>query len=136
MAQGPGNPTGPIYPFGFIAPAVAGTPAPLNQRVSFNTSIGTPAAGIPGLTVAGNPAIIVFNQLIISASKANTGSVYVCYKGTNKNSANGVGIIMQLQAGGFFNLASPQLSNPFQADQIVIDADVNGEGAWCTAVIV
>lgn len=136
MAQGLGNPTGPIYCFGKIVVAAAGTPAPLNQNVSENTSFGTPSGGISGLTTAGVPAIIVFNQLIINAPKTNTGSIYVCYKGSNKNSANGIGIIFQIQPGGFFNLASPQLSNPFQADQIVIDADVNGEGAWVNAVIV
>lgn len=134
MAQGLGNPTGPLYLFGKIAPAAGGTPVALNQNVVYTTSLGTPSTGVPGLTTAGNPAIIQAQQFIFMAPVANTGKVYVCYKGGSRALPNS--IIAEVSPGGYFILAAPQNNNPFQADQFLIDAAVNGEGVYVTAVIV
>lgn len=128
-----GNPTGPIYCLGLVAPTVPGTAVPLNQNVSEFTGFGTPATGVKPYTTAGNPAIVVANQIIFMAPKANTGQVYICYKGGNKGVANS--IIAEVSGNGYFILAAPQSSNPFQLDQIVIDADNASQGVHVTAII-
>jgi hypothetical protein len=129
-----GNPTGPLYLLGLVAPAVAGTPVALNQNVAETTSFGTPVGGVPGYSTSGKPAIIVANQLIFDAPSTNTKSVYVVYKG-GAAAAKPNSVIKEIQPGGTFILAAPQSSNPFQLDQFLIDAAANGEGVRVTAVI-
>lgn len=129
-----GNPTGPLWLLGLVAPAAAGTPAPLNQNFPTDTSFGTPTGGIPGYTKAGTPSRLVANQIIFDAPSTNTDSVFVVYKGGDKTQPNS--IIKEILPGGSFILAVPNLSNPFQANMLLIDANVNGEGARVTCVVV
>lgn len=139
MAPPFGNPTGPCYPLGKIIVATPGTPVLLSQNVSISTGFGTPTGGVPSLTTAGSPAGMCANQLIIRSYPTNAGYTYICMKGTtaqpgNKNVPNS--IIIPLAPGDFFNLASPQLSNPFVLTQLVVDADTANNALQISCVIV
>lgn len=125
MAQAFGNTLGPLYPLGIIAPSVPGTAVPLNQNVTTDTSFGT----------AKSPAPIVATKLIFSPVSGNTGLVYVCMKSGSKNIPTSV-LFTLIPNFSPFILESPQLSNPFQLNNLVIDADVTSNGVYITAVIV
>ena len=124
MASPFGSPSGPLYPLGPIAVATPGTPVPLSQNVPITTAFGTSTS----------PAPMVATKLIFSAPSSNTGLIYLCFKGGSK--ALGNSVILALIPGQVFILESPQLSNPFMLNQLVIDADVATNFVYVTAVIV
>ena len=130
-----GNPTGPIYCLGTIVVAIAGTPVPLNQNVSTNTGFGISAAGIPGsqFVTKGTPSPMVAQQLIFRALTTNVNKIYLCFAGGNKATPNS--IILDLDPGQFFNLASGLLTNPFMLSLLVIDADTAANAVRATAII-
>lgn len=123
-AQPFGQKLGPLYPLGALIVAVPGTPILLNQNVPITTDFGTPTS----------PSYIVFNQLILTAPSSNTGSTYLVFKGGSKNIPSS--IVVAIPAGGLFVLASPQLSNIFQASNFAVDADTASNQLVATCVIV
>lgn len=127
-----GNPTGPTYCFGRINVAVPGTPAPLNQNVSNNTAFGT----------AANPVTMRCNEITFKApggttgaggNVANTGNIYVCFKGGNKTIGNS--IICDLAPGQGYVMSSSAANSPFDPTLFVIDADNANDGCRVSAII-
>jgi len=138
MAPPFGNPTGPLYPLGKIIVATPGTVVPLSQNVPITTGFGTPTAGLPLYTTQGAPAGMCANQLIIRSYPTNSGYTYLCMKGTAAQPGSKAvpnSILIPLAPGDFFNLASPQLSNPFVLTQLVVDADTASNALQITVVI-
>lgn len=115
-----GNPFGPLYCLGFIAPAVSGTPAALSQNVPITiTGIGS-----VGMTA---------NQLICQAAPTNTDLVFLCFRGATKSIPNGQ--IIRLTAGQSITLGTSAGNSPYRPADLVVDANVNGEGMLITCVI-
>jgi len=126
--KGVGNQTGPLYLGGDVNVAVAGTPAPLSQNVSTDGSFGT----------AATPSPICACEIIFHALATNTGLSYVLLgvSNTKASPAAGGAIVLRLAPGERYTLTTPNLSNPFQLKQFMIDADTNANKVNWVAVIV
>ena len=124
MAQAYGSTTGIFYPLGLISVTTAGTPVLLSANVPITTAFGS----------ANSQAPMCANQLIFSCPGSNTGLIYLVFKGGSKASGNSV--ILTLTPGQTYTLQSPQLSNPFLLTNYALDADVNANTCYVTAVIV
>lgn len=130
-----GSVTGPTYCFGRINVAVPGTPAPLNQNVSTNTSFGT----------AANPATMRCNEITFKApggsaatgatgtNVGNVGNVYICFRGGNRTIANS--ILVDLAPGQGYVLSSAAANSPYDPSNYVVDADNAGDGVRVSGII-
>jgi hypothetical protein len=128
-----GNQQGPTYCLGRINVAVPGTPAPLNQNVTTNTAFATVA----------NPVALRCSEITFKApgggtgaagtNVANTGAVYVCFKGGNRTIANS--IIVDLQPGQGFVMSNGTSSNTYDASSYVIDSDNANDGCRVTLTV-
>jgi hypothetical protein len=150
MAPPFGSTTGPFYPFGKFTVAAPGTPIGLSTtqslgvqavaggNVASTTGFGTPVGGIPGETIAGLPAQLVCNGLLLFTPPSNNGLIYLCFAGTaaqpgNKNVPNS--IILGLPPNYFFPFILGNASNPFMPGMFVVDADTAANVLYVTAVI-
>ena len=136
MATPWGNNSGPVYPLGLFTVTTAGTVILLSANVPLITAWGTAVGGIAGLTTSGQRSTLCANRIICMAPSANTGDVYLVYKGQAAATAGGSSVILSIPKGQVRVLESPQLSNPFQLDQFGVDADTNGDKLYITTVIV
>jgi hypothetical protein len=136
MATPFGNPASGLYPLGKMIVAVPGTPIPLNTNVPITTSWGTPAAGIPGYTTKGVLSQLCCNGIIVSAPSTNTGDVFLVFKAQGYNGTGGSSVVICVAKGTTQQIVAPAGSNPFQLDQLGVDAVTANDVAFVTAVIV
>jgi hypothetical protein len=139
MAPPFGNSTGPLYSLGKLIVATPGTSILLSQNVPITTGFGTPTGGVPSLTTSGSPSPMCANQLICRSYPSNVGYTYLVLLGKSgqlgsKNAPNS--IVMIFAPGDFFNLAVPNLSNPFVLTALGVDADTANNALQICAVIV
>jgi hypothetical protein len=146
-----GSPSGPIFPFGKITVVAPGTPIGLSTTptlgaqslagtgtVPSTTGFGTPAAGLPGSTLAGLPSQVVCMGLLLTCPASNNGLTYLCFIGTSgqpgsKNVPNS--IVLGLGPGQFFPLMVPNLTNILMPGMFCVDADTGGNSMYVTALI-
>lgn len=127
-----GKITGPIYCLGLVAPTIPGTPVPLSQNVTLNSSFGTPVTGIPPYTTTGVLSTAKCSKIILWIPKANTGLVYFCFKGGNKSTPNS--IMFDFPGGAGIGFIIEEQTSVFNPSDFVIDADVANEGMRVTLV--
>jgi hypothetical protein len=120
---------------GLFTVATAGTVIPLTTNVKTTNAFGTPAAGVSGLTTVGQLAPITANQIICMAPSANTGDVYLVFKGQAAAGTGGTSVVLSIPKGTTQILRAPQMSNPFQVDVLGVDAATNGDKLYVTLVI-
>ncbi len=127
-----GSVTGFLYCLGRINVVTPGTPVGLNQNVSNTTAFGT----------AANPPSMRFNELTFKApggtggsggNQANTGNIYICYKGGNRTIQNS--IICDLQPGQGYVLSSAAFNSPLDPTMFVVDADTGGDGCRVSGLV-
>lgn len=124
------NPVGGLTPLGFVGPAVSGTTLGVNANVGPQTqSTSKPGAGGSNR----------FRQLIVSTDPANTKNVYLVWNGfTGPNGAkyDARYVIDKIPPGVSRSYPSGSLLEhvALNIDNFVIDNDVNGEGAFLSAI--
>lgn len=136
MATPWGSPTGPVYPLGLFTVATAHTVVTLDANVPITNAFGTASGGIKGLSTTGSPAPILCNQIKCMAPSANTGDVYLVFKGQASNGTGGTSVILSIPKGTERVLIFPYQMNGFSVDQYAIDADTNSDKCYVTLVIV
>lgn len=115
------NPVGGASPLGKISTVTGGTPVPLNTNVG--------AQGQGALKFASR-----FKQLIIDADPANTGNIYLCWKGFDRTSV--VGVLAKIPPGA--RRAWPDgavlQTVSINVDNFTIDSDVDAEGTYASVI--
>jgi len=115
-----GNIFGSLYLHGLLVVATPGTP------VSFSQNFPTNITGIG--TVQMNA-----NQIILKAPSTNQGTVYLVFRGGNKNLPNSV--IVDLVPGQAITLGTSAGNSPYRPFDLMIDADVPNDACRATSVI-
>lgn len=104
-------------------------------------SPGTPAPLSQNTPLPEGPSAVRFNEMTFKApggtsgsgqNIANTGNIYICYKGGNKNTQNS--IITDLAPGQGYVLSSAAYNSPLDPNMFVIDADDAGDGCRVSGI--
>jgi hypothetical protein len=107
--------------------------------------ITVPAAGtpvpIPTTAIAGPQGAAGFKSVhafIIQALSTNTGKIYVGLAGLNKSTLVGVLCVLPIPTANLiptFSVSLTAAANALALDDLLIDADVNGEGVTVSGVV-
>ena len=129
------NPVGGLTPLGFVAPAAAGTPVPINSYVGSQTQ-GTGKPGAGGTSR--------FRQLIIATDPANTKMIYLIWN--NRSGAQFTGpaganydsryVLDKIPPGVQRAYPTGALLEhvSLNVDNFNLDSDVDGEGAFVSCI--
>ena len=126
MANAPfSNPSGGTWPLGFITVATAGTP------VAINTNVGPQGQGAAYPTQFAKRV----RQLIVTPKSTNTKWVYLVWNGYD-HTTNQNGVLLGVPQGTIGSIPAGALlqSALISIDNLSLDADVSGEGAFITAI--
>lgn len=124
------NPPGGIWPLGFVTVTTSGTP------VQASVNVGPQTEGKQySRQISQKIRQMIFTTPGANAlPQANTGNIYICFKGFTRSDPNGVMLVIppgetqSLPNNCLFDMAKPT------PDFFWIDADVSGDGCYIAAV--
>ena len=123
------NPLSGIWPLGLITVTTAGTP------VNLNTRVGAQKAVAGTRQYPSRVRQIIFSTPGGTTGRPNAGNIYISYQGATKSDVNNV--VLVIPPGAQYSI--PHGLGLEQAaivpDNFSVDADVNGDGVYVSAVV-
>jgi hypothetical protein len=120
-----GSVNGPFYPFGLITVAAPGTPVAL--------SVNFTAQQLTYLSTGTSEYALRFNQFYIQ-TPANTGNIYLCAPGGNKNITNSICFVIPPSQNLIIKTSATN-RNAFGVNDLVVDSDTAANTCYVTAIV-